>query len=45
MEHYELEDVFGRRLRPSLKLGVVFGSVTNPPREGVTFALFNEDAA
>jgi hypothetical protein len=41
MEHYELEDMFGRRLRPLLRLGVNFTQAGFPPREGLSFYLLN----
>jgi Putative DNA-binding domain len=43
MEHYELEDVFGRRMRPSLKLLVELKPrPEGDPREELHFRLFNE---
>jgi hypothetical protein len=41
MEHYELEDTFGRRLRPLLRLGVNFSQAGNPAREGLSFYFLN----
>jgi hypothetical protein len=41
MEHYELEDMFGRRLRPLLRLHCHFSMNENPPAESLAFALLN----
>ena len=43
MEHYELEDAFGRRLRPLLKMRVqLLSDTADPRRERLTFFLKNE---
>ncbi|MEQ1717978.1 MAG: ATP-binding protein [Hyphomicrobium sp.] len=43
MEHYELEDIFGRRLRPSLKMSLELKPrPDDDPHEDLHFALLNE---
>jgi Putative DNA-binding domain len=41
MEHYELEDMFGRRLRPLLRLGINFTEAGNPSTSGFSFHFLN----
>jgi hypothetical protein len=41
MEHYELEDMFGRRLRPLLRLGINFTQFGNSSTPGLTFHFLN----
>jgi Putative DNA-binding domain len=41
MEHYELEDMFGRRLRPLLRLGINFSEAGNPSMSGFSFYFLN----
>jgi hypothetical protein len=43
MEHYELEDVFGRRLRPVLRVGIKLLPREDPdPHEELRFTFLNE---
>jgi hypothetical protein len=43
MEHYELADAFGRRLRPVLRVGIKLVPIEDPnPQEKLVFTLLNE---